>query len=141
DGTIAKNVAHQYPAGWDWIQPIHDRNTGIWDKVFIEKTHSVRLKSPHIVTKVPGKRHPNEKQNPAQINVSVTLENAADHKVSGVVKYTLAGTEVQREVSLDAHNQETVHFPVFELTHPKLWWPNGYGPQNLYTLKVQFEQQ
>ena len=33
DGRIAKNVSHQYVAGWDWIQPIRDRNTGIWDKV------------------------------------------------------------------------------------------------------------
>jgi mannosylglycoprotein endo-beta-mannosidase len=23
--------------------------------------------------------------------------------------------------------------------HPKLWWPNGYGPQNLYSLKLEFE--
>ena len=37
DGTIARNVGIQYTAGWDWIQPIKDRNTGIWDKVTIEK--------------------------------------------------------------------------------------------------------
>src|SRR5690606_33715889 len=35
DGTIAKNVGLQYTAGWDWIKPIRDRNTGIWDKVTI----------------------------------------------------------------------------------------------------------
>lgn len=55
DGTIAKNVGHQYVAGWDWIQPIRDRNTGIWDKVFIERTGTVNLQNPHIVTLVPGK--------------------------------------------------------------------------------------
>jgi hypothetical protein len=33
DGVIARNVTHQYLAGWDWIQPVPDRNTGIWDKV------------------------------------------------------------------------------------------------------------
>ena len=38
DGTIARNVGIQYTAGWDWIQPIKDRNTGIWDKVIIEHT-------------------------------------------------------------------------------------------------------
>ena len=43
DGTIAKNVAHQYVAGWDWIQPIRDRNTGIWDKVLIEKTGKINI--------------------------------------------------------------------------------------------------
>jgi mannosylglycoprotein endo-beta-mannosidase len=35
DGTIARNVGIQYTAGWDWIQPIKDRNTGIWDNVII----------------------------------------------------------------------------------------------------------
>jgi len=25
------------------------------------------------------------------------------------------------------------------IANPKLWWPNGYGPQNLYTLKLELE--
>ena len=25
------------------------------------------------------------------------------------------------------------------MTNPKLWWPNGYGPQNLYTLHLSLE--
>ena len=32
DGTIAKNVGPQYTAGWDWIQPMRDRNTLRWIK-------------------------------------------------------------------------------------------------------------
>ena len=46
DGTIARNVAMQYTAGWDWIAPIHDRNTGIWDKVTIRQTGPVRINNP-----------------------------------------------------------------------------------------------
>jgi hypothetical protein len=60
DGTIARNVMHQYVAGWDWIQPIADRNTGIWDKVSLERTVSVNLKNPHVITIVNGKRFPGE---------------------------------------------------------------------------------
>src|SRR5436190_932183 len=67
DGTIAKNVAHQYVAGWDWIQPIRDRNTGIWDKVTIKKTGAVKLENVHVVTNVPGKRWSNGKQEPVTI--------------------------------------------------------------------------
>jgi len=62
DGTIAKNVSLQYTAGWDWIRPIRDRNTGIWDKVYIEKTGKVNLKDPHIITLVPEKRMPDAAQ-------------------------------------------------------------------------------
>ena len=30
--------------------------------------------------------------------------------------------------------------PALHMEHPRLWWPNGYGPQNLYTLHLSFEQ-
>ena len=31
DGTIGRNVTMQFTAGWDWICPVRDRNTGIWE--------------------------------------------------------------------------------------------------------------
>ncbi len=31
DGMIGRDVTMQFTAGWDWIQPVRDRNTGIWD--------------------------------------------------------------------------------------------------------------
>src|SRR6201996_8837612 len=64
DGTIARNVSTQYTAGWDWIRPIHDRNTGIWDKVYIAHTGKVSLSGPHVVTLVPGKRNTDGPQAP-----------------------------------------------------------------------------
>ena len=58
DGQIARNNTMQYTPGWDWIQPVRDRNTGIWDEVSITTTGPVRLEAPYIVTKVPGARDP-----------------------------------------------------------------------------------
>ena len=43
----------QYTPGWDWIQPVRDRNTGIWDEVSITTTGPVCLSFPYVVTKVP----------------------------------------------------------------------------------------
>ncbi len=80
DGTIARDVATQYTAGWDWIQPIRDRNTGIWDKVYIERTGAVNLLDPHVVTTVPGVRFPDEKQAPAVISVAADLEKYGQRK-------------------------------------------------------------
>ncbi|RZL07322.1 MAG: glycosyl hydrolase, partial [Hymenobacter sp.] len=37
-----------------------------------------------------------------------------------------------------AHATQLVRLPAFALQNPKLWWPNGYGPQNLYPLQMQF---
>ncbi len=138
DGRIAKNVSHQYVAGWDWIQPIRDRNTGIWDKVYIEKTGSVNLKNPHIVTLVSGKRTPAGNQADATLKVTAELENASAGKVSGVVKYTLGSDVVSQKVTVDAHSTTEVALPDHVIKNPKLWWPSGYGEQNLYNIKIEF---
>jgi mannosylglycoprotein endo-beta-mannosidase len=138
DGVIARNVAIQYTAGWDWIRPIRDRNTGIWDKVTIEKTQAINIKNPHIVTRVPGVRLPDGPQAPANLDVTAELENPTGKKVSGVLQYTIAGQQVKQAVSLPAHATHLVRLPALTLQNPKLWWPNGYGPQNLYPLQMQF---
>ena len=138
DGIIARNVSHQYVAGWDWIQPMRDRNTGIWDKVYIEKTASVNIKNPHVVTQVPGTRKPEGMQQPANIIASAELENASDKKKEGVLQYEIDGQTVKQSVSIEPGATKQVTFPVFQLNNPKLWWPSGYGAQNLYTISFQF---
>ena len=140
DGTIARNVAHQYVAGWDWIQPVRDRNTGIWDKVTIEKTGKVNIKNPHVITLVPGKRTPGAVQQPATIKVTAELENAGKTPQKGILQYTLDGNKVSREVTIQPHSTVEVKLPDLSLKNPKLWWPNGYGAQDLYDLKMQFTQ-
>jgi hypothetical protein len=139
DGTIARNVGSQYTAGWDWIQPVHDRNTGIWDKVWLATTGPIELRDPHVITVVPGIRYPGTAQKAASIQVSADLHNASDAPVTGTLRYTLEGHKVSREVSLAAGETATVQLPGLALDHPRLWWPNGYGKQNLYDVTLQFQ--
>jgi hypothetical protein len=138
DGVIARNVSTQYTAGWDWIRPIRDRNTGIWDKVTIEKTGAVNLKNPHVITRVPGVRRPTGPQAPATLAATAELENPTASAVSGVLQYTIAGQVVKQTVSVPAHTTKQVSLPTFTLQNPRLWWPSGYGAQHLYPLKMQF---
>ena len=138
DGTIARNVSIQYTAGWDWIQPIKDRNTGIWDKVTIEKTGAVKINDPHVITLVPGVRQPEGLQQPAIIQLSAELENAASTPVTGTLQYNMDGKAVSKTITLKANSRQTVQLDDYSLKNPKLWWPNGYGPQNLYNLNLQF---
>ncbi|OQP61328.1 glycosyl hydrolase [Niastella vici] len=140
DGTIARNVSHQYVAGWDWIQPIRDRNTGIWDKVTIERTGSINIKNPHVITKVPGVREPKGPQEPAQIIASAELENPTAAKIEGVLQYQLDGQTVKQPVTIEPGTVKEVTLPAYQLNNPKLWWPSGYGPQNLYAVRFQFLQ-
>lgn len=138
DGTIARNVAHQYVAGWDWIQPVRDRNTGIWDKVTIEKTGAVNVQNVHVITEVPRVRMVEGAQQPAILKVTAELENASAVSVEGVLKYELNGEEVSRQVTIPPQSKILAALPHFTIHQPLLWWPNGYGPQNLYSIAVTF---
>jgi beta-galactosidase/beta-glucuronidase len=139
DGVIGRNVSHQYVAGWDWIQPVRDRNTGIWDKVTIERTKQINILDPHVVTLVPGKRHPNDPiQEAVLIKISAGLENPTGKNVEGKLTYNLETYTGQVDVSIPAGSTVQVKFPDLTFNNPKLWWPNGYGPQSLYDLAIEF---
>ena len=138
DGTIGHNITNQYTAGWDWIQPIHDRNTGIWDKVTIEKTNTIELKYPHVITIVPGKRFPGQSQAPAVIRTSSEIENPTGQSVSGTLQVIIGNNIINKEVELKPLSVTKVKLPDFKLENPKLWWPNGYGEQPLYKLRFRF---
>lgn len=138
DGTIARNVSHQYVAGWDWIQPVRDRNTGIWDKVFIEKTGYIKLRNPHIITQVPGERLPEQAQGPAIICSSVEIENTSGKTVKGTIRLSISGQVVEKDLNLSAHSKREVQIPDLTMNNPKLWWPHGYGKQNLNKAIISF---
>lgn len=140
DGTIAHSVTNQYVAGWDWIQPIADRNTGIWDLVTIRKTGKVGLANTHVITRVPGKRLPNSpRQQPAAIVVSTEVENLTDSEnIKGRLELEIDGAVTAMNVVLAPHTLEQFQFPEVQVNNPELWWPNGYGPQNMNNLKVRF---
>jgi mannosylglycoprotein endo-beta-mannosidase len=138
DGTIGRNVTSQYAAGWDWIQPVHDRNTGIWDKVTIEESNIVRITNPHVVTLVPGKRFPREAQAPALIQASAEIENPTNTVVRGMLSCNMGGVVVQRDVIVPPASSLEARLPDLTMNNPHLWWPNGYGPQTLYPLHLEF---
>ncbi len=138
DGMIAHNLTNQYTAGWDWIQPVRDRNTGIWDKVFVKRTREVTVTNTRVMTLVPGKRLPGDKQEPATIKVTADVENKAAKDIDGLLQYELTGKKISVKVHLRANSKQVVSFPDYTLQRPQLWWPNGYGKQALYNIRVKF---
>ncbi len=136
---IGRNVSSQYVAGWDWIQSIPDRNTGIWDNVTIETTNTISVNNPYVVTLVPGKRLPGQPQAPAILRVSAEVENPTGETVRGALQYALDGATVRKEVQLGPFSTAHVQLPDHTVRNPRLWWPNGFGPQDLTTVLIQFE--
>lgn len=138
DGTIAKNVGMQYTAGWDWIQPVHDRNTGIWDKVTVETTGAIDIRNAHVKTSVPGVRQPGGAQEPALIYSSAELYNPLNKPVAGKLEYTINNVRSIKIVTLKPQSTKEVALPILTLKNPKLWWPNGYSSQYLYPSSFKF---
>ena len=138
DGMIARSVAMQFTAGWDWICPIRDRNTGIWDEVSVETTGPVDLLDPHVITKVPGKRIPSGKQDPAIIRTSAELINPSGETQTGKLFARCETCEVSKTIVLQPGEKISVELPEFKINNPQLWWPNGTGDHPLYNIEFSF---
>jgi Exo-beta-D-glucosaminidase Ig-fold domain/Glycosyl hydrolases family 2/Glycosyl hydrolases family 2, sugar binding domain/Glycosyl hydrolases family 2, TIM barrel domain len=126
--------------GWDWLPGIRDRDSGIWAKVFLSSTGPVVVKDPLVTTALPL-----PKTDSADVAISTTLENVTDQPQKGVLKAHFGEVSVEKEVELAPHASQIVSldpeaFPALHVENPKLWWPNGYGPQNLYALHLSFDE-
>ncbi|MDR1331947.1 MAG: beta-glycosidase [Tannerella sp.] len=139
DGEIARNVTMQFTPGWDWIQPVRDRNTGIWDEVSITATGAVRVQHPYVVTKVAGVRQPEGDQKDATVRISAEVENTSDAVQKGVLTCETAGRRLTLPLTLAPHEKRPVAFRELTVANPRLWWPNGIGRQELYDLRITFE--
>ena len=122
--------------GWDWIPAIRDRDTGIWQKVFLTATGPVLVKNPLVTTDLPLPR-----TDSSDVAVQATVENITDKPQKAVIQGTIETIAFQQEVDLAPHTNQLVTFdskntPALHIEHPRLWWLNGYGPQNLYHLRL-----
>jgi hypothetical protein len=126
--------------GWDWLPGIRDRDSGIWNKVFLSTTGPVVIKDPLVTTDLPL-----PKTDSAEVAITATLENVTDTPQKGGLHAKFGDISVAQEVEIAPHSTQKVTldsktFTALHLQNPKLWWPNGYGPQNLYDLHLSFDQ-
>ncbi|GGA57124.1 hypothetical protein GCM10011507_05570 [Edaphobacter acidisoli] len=124
--------------GWDWIPAIRDRDTGIWQKVYLSATGDVAVKDPLVTTDLPL-----PETSSADVTVQATVQNLSGIATKGVLKGTIENVTFEREVELAPGASQVVKFDYRDATglhmvNPRLWWPNGYGPQNLYKLHLSF---
>ncbi len=124
--------------GWDWIPTIRDRDMGIWQGVSLSATGPVVLQDPYVTSDLPLPR-----TDSADLTVQATLHNATEQPETGVLSGTGDHIQFQENISLNPGETRTVVFspvttPSLHLNKPRLWWPNGYGPQNLYQLHLSF---
>ncbi|MBE0674161.1 MAG: glycosyl hydrolase [Bacteroidales bacterium] len=138
DGTIARGVTMQCTAGWDWTEPVADRNTGIWDKVTIEITGVVDILNPYVSSRVPDVRTPGEIQSPAFVTFSAELHNTSGKEIEGEFGVQFAEGSEKTKVKIEPGKTVTVTLKEIRIKEPRLWWPNGIGRQPLYEAKLYF---
>jgi len=127
--------------GWDWMPGIRDRDTGIWQKVFLSATGPIVVKAPQVTTDLPLPR-----TDSADVTVAATVRNTTDQPQKGVLKGSFGDVTFEQQIELAAWAAQTVTFdpktfPQLHVTNPKLWWPNGFGAPNLYFLHLSFEME
>jgi hypothetical protein len=124
---------------WDWIPVIRDRDMGIWQKVTLSATGAVVIENPLVTSHLPLPR-----TDVADLTVEATLHNVTAAPQSGVFSGAFDGRNFSASLTLAAGESKLVKFtstdtPQLHIANPRLWWPNGYGKPELYSMQLSFK--
>lgn len=124
--------------GWNWMPTIPGRNIGIWNDVYLTSTGDVSVLDPFVRTTL---SLPDTTK--ACLALDVDLKNRSKQPVEGVLEASFEGRLIEVPVTLAGRETKSVHlssddFPQLVMDNPSLWWPNGYGDQPMYGMKVSF---
>ncbi|KAE8552497.1 hypothetical protein EYB25_003875 [Talaromyces marneffei] len=114
----------QYHWGWDWGRIL--MTAGVWRDVLLE-VYTCRIADIWAEIKLSNNHRIAHVTAYARLEASNTL-----NECQGTFLLTFQGEEVSRQIvplKCDGKYKTT-----FTVDQPKLWWPNGYGEQNLYEL-------
>jgi beta-mannosidase len=109
--------------GWDWgpqLPPV-----GIWKDIRLEAFDSARLSNVHL------------RQFHARIEARLEIENWTEG-LSALLIVTAPDGAVQTAISALQSAEESDL--ALDIVNPQLWWPNGWGDQPLYSVRVQLRQ-
>ena len=134
----ADNPTMHATIGWDWIPTVRGRGIGIWDDVYLCYKGAVSIVDPFVRTLLPL-----PDTTFADVLAEVTLVNHGDKPLTGSLKGSFGEVTFALEQSLAPGEERLVKItpaevPALHLENPKLWWPAGYGGQNLYDVAFSF---
>jgi hypothetical protein len=135
----ADNPTYRASIGWDWITTVRGRNIGIWNDVYLTTSGPVTIENPYIQTTLPL-----PDISTADVRAEVTLNNHASKPVNGILRGQFGDAAFERSVTLEPAAAKTIVLDpstdaLLRLKNPRLWWPAGYGAQNLYKVELRFD--
>ncbi len=123
--------------GWDWIPGIRDRNIGIWQDVSIKFIKSAAISDPQVITDLPL---PDTSR--ASITITTDIRNYTSVPKDMLLTGSIGEVEFSKKITMPPFETREImispdEFSELVIDDPELWWPNGYGKQNLYKLNLQ----
>jgi len=116
----------QYQFGWDWCPALV--GCGIWRDVRLEAASKARIDNVYI-------RTVDLKPDCADIEIAVELDTIAKEDFLCKITLSSQGDIIEKDVEFaEGENSSSV---LIRVDNPRLWWPAGYGEQNLYQLDAK----
>jgi beta-mannosidase len=104
--------------GWDWGPRLPD--AGIWRDIKLLGINTARLDNVYITQK--------HKKDGVDLNLRVAIEKI---RAEADLSYEVLITDPKGKVTKYEKSPERI-----AIKKPELWWPRGFGAQNLYGVKV-----
>ncbi len=120
----------------DWNPPAPDNNMGLWRGVKLETTGAVSLNNVYVRSNVDTNAF-----EWAKLSMGMNLYNYSTKSKKVMLVAEFDTLTIQKEVIIQANSKTDAVFTPDEfkqlvIDHPRLWWPNGVGKPELYTLKI-----
>jgi len=114
-----------YHFGWDWGPRLV--SSGIWKDIYVRAWNVVSIDNIKIEQLVINSEL-------AKLKAVVALNACIDTDLE--LKVIVDDTQIGKsDIRTDQFKMESPIF--FEISKPKLWWPNGMGEQNLYKVRIE----
>lgn len=122
--------------GWDWMPGIRDRNIGIWQNVTLSRHGAVTVQEAQIIPDLPL---PDTTR--AELKIKLLLTNHIDRPQRARIDLRIDKAALTAHCPIEASTRKEIvltaaDYPQLRLENPRLWWPNGYGEQELYTAHI-----
>lgn len=119
--------------GWDWLPTVRGRNIGIYDDVWLSYTGPVTISDEFVRSSLPL-----PDTTCATLFASARLVNHSSEPVNGTLTWKFGDISREMQLSLEAGESRVLEYSPEQIDNPRLWWPKGYGEQNLYPVSFSF---
>ncbi|MDR2816203.1 MAG: glycoside hydrolase family 2 [Proteiniphilum sp.] len=124
----------------DWAPVPPDRNMGIYRPVRIKRSGKVSIDRPFVITDVNT-----ETLDEATLSVSAELTNHHSESKQMTLEAGIENNVIRETFTVGAGETVTVeltpeNFKELTIKNPRLWWPNGLGKPEMYTLHLSLKE-